>query len=146
MCTLLNFSKLSIKKSGPNRKVLKNKNKTLLPLTTRVKGQCFDVICGSLLCLYLKAATKRLYKLGLPTMTLWEWLRNGAFRKSLRKALDMGIRNDWFCTQLKSIHMTRYQIIHWKQFKGSWHYWLLLKIFISIKPYLVTSNGERLME
>ena len=30
--------------------------------------------------------------------------------------------------------------------KASGHYWLLLKIIISIKPYLVTSNGELLME
>ena len=29
--------------------------------------------------------------------------------------------------------------------KGSGHYWRLLKIIISIKPYLVTSNGERLI-
>ena len=29
--------------------------------------------------------------------------------------------------------------------KGSGHYWLLLKIIISIKPLLVMSNGERLM-
>ena len=29
--------------------------------------------------------------------------------------------------------------------KGSGHYWKLLKIIISIKPYLVTSNGERLI-
>ena len=30
-------------------------------------------------------------------------------------------------------------------FKGSGNYWYLLKIIISIKPYLVTSNGERLI-
>ena len=29
--------------------------------------------------------------------------------------------------------------------KGSGHYWYLLKIVISIKPYLVKSNGERLV-
>ena len=29
--------------------------------------------------------------------------------------------------------------------KGSRHHWYLLKIIISIQPYLVTSNGERLI-
>ena len=33
----------------------------------------------------------------------------------------------------------------WGWFKGSGHYWLLLKLIISIKPFLVTSNGERLI-
>ena len=28
--------------------------------------------------------------------------------------------------------------------KGSGHYWQLLKIMIIIKPFLITSNGERL--
>ena len=30
-------------------------------------------------------------------------------------------------------------------FKGSGHYWKLLKISIGAKPFLVTNNGERLM-
>ena len=53
--------------------------------------------------LYLLAATKRLYKLELPTMTFLECLRN-------EKALDKGIWNECFCTQLKSNnnHMTRF--------------------------------------
>ena len=29
--------------------------------------------------------------------------------------------------------------------KGSGHYWLLLKIIITIKPEFVTSNGEKLI-
>ena len=29
--------------------------------------------------------------------------------------------------------------------KGSGHYWYLVKLIISIKPQLVTSNGERLI-
>ena len=37
------------------------------------------------------------------------------------------------------------EYIYVARFKGSGHYWYLLKIIISIKPYLVTSNGERLM-
>ena len=30
-------------------------------------------------------------------------------------------------------------------FKGGGHYWKLVEIVISIKAYLVTSNGERLI-
>ena len=30
-------------------------------------------------------------------------------------------------------------------FKGSGHYWLFLKIIIIIKPFLIISNGERLI-
>ena len=40
------------------------------------------------------------------------------------------------------VFFTKYVIV---VIKGSGHYWELLKVFISIKPYLVTSNGERLM-
>ena len=32
-----------------------------------------------------------------------------------------------------------------KLFIGSGHYWLLLKIIIIIKPFLIKSNGERLI-
>ena len=91
-------------KSRPQPKAFE-KLKTLLPLRARVEGQCRWRHLWEFTLLY-HAATKRLYKLELPTMTLWEWFSNGAFRKSLRKALD----KKWlfFFTQLKSIynHMT----------------------------------------
>ena len=45
---------------------------------------------------------------------------------------------------LKTFRDYHYMVLP-QTFKGSGHYWLLLKIFISIKPFLWTSNGERLM-
>ena len=39
--------------------------------------------------------------------------------------------------------MTRLSLQEYEsRFKGTGHYWLLLKINVSIKTYLVTSNGE----
>ena len=58
-----------------------------MPLTARVKGQCCGRHVWEFALSYLPAATKLLNKLELPTVTLWEWLRSRAFRKSLRKAL-----------------------------------------------------------
>ena len=102
------------------------KLKTLLPSRVRVKGQCRWRHLWELALLCLHAATKRLYKLELPEMTYRKWLRNRAFRKSLRKALGKGIQNDCFFTQLKSIWLDF--LIHWKHFKWNsanfttWHF------------------------
>ena len=38
-----------------------------------------------------------------------------------------------------------FSVQFYKAIKGSGHYWLLLKIIIGIKPYLVKSNGELLI-
>ena len=40
--------------------------------------------------------------------------------------------------------LTKQSLIKPTKLKGSGHYWQLLKITIIIKPFLITSNGERL--
>ena len=47
------------------------------------------------------------------------------------------------CRPYKLLKQYLYLVI--LHFKDSGHYWQVLKIIISIKPFLVTSNGEWLM-
>ena len=44
-------------------------------------------------------------------MSFWEWLRNVAFRKSLRKALDEGIQNVFFFFYTIKIYFQSYDSI-----------------------------------
>ena len=110
MCTLLNFLYLSIKKSGTYLKVFwKTKNNSAVE-----SGR------------HIHAATKQLYLL----MTFWEWLRNRAFHKSRRKALDKGIQNDCFFLHNWNLFIIIWLdfLIHRKHFKWNsakfttWHF------------------------
>ena len=94
--------------------------KTLLPLTARVIGQC------RWRHLWEFAATRRLYKLELPTMTFWEWLRTELFANLSEKRWIRVFEMIVLFTQLKSIynHMTRfpYSLKTFQMKFTTWHF------------------------